>query len=246
MARVAAFGRRLAALPGRARLALAAAVVLTLAAVLLVVLPGTGDDGAEPPPADDGDAAMTSTTLNAGGIEVDAPEGWQPIPVPQLGFGVAVPPGWEATLLSPEGLSTLANASPVVPGFVDSAHAAASAGGVLYAAGQDQAGGVSDLMVRAAPQTGVTDVAGLEAYAGDLAAGAGRTDPQVEVVEGAASPTVRLSFQVGAGGEVAEGAETLVLAPDGLVWSVIVTSDDPAIHDELADSLTDTLTFAAG
>lgn len=247
MARVARVPRRLAALPWRARLALAAAVVLSVVAVLLLAWPGGDDSGGDDAAGTGGDdPATTSTTLNTGGIEVDAPDGWQPIPVPDLGFGIAVPPGWEATLLSPDGLSTLANASPVVPGFVDNAHAAASAGGVVYAAGQDQAGGVSDVLVRAAPQTGVTDLAGLEAYAGDLAIEAGRSDPQVEVVDDAALPTVRLRFQVGGDREVAEAMETLVLAPDGIVWSVIVTSDDPTIHEELAGSITDTLTFAAG
>ena len=187
---------------------------------------------------------MPSTTLNTGGIDVAAPDGWLAIPVPDLGFGLAVPPGWEASLLSPEGLATLASASPAVPGFVDSAHQAAASGGLVYAAGEDAAGGVSDVMVRGAPQSGVADAAGLAAYARDLAVRAGRADPQVEVVEGAARPTVRMRFQVGGGGETAEGTETLVLGPQGIVWEVIVTSDDAASHDDLATGITDTLTFA--
>jgi hypothetical protein len=59
-----------------------------------------------------------------------------------------------------------------------------------------------------------------------------------------AGPTVRLRFRVGAGDEAAEGTETLVLGPDGIVWSVIVTSDDPAIHEQLVGQITDTLAFA--
>jgi hypothetical protein len=98
--------------------------------------------------------------------------------------------------------------------------------------------------VRAAPETGVTDVETLAAYARDVAAAAGRTDPQVEVVDGAARPTVRMRFQVGAEDEVAEATETMVLGDDGLVWSVIVTSDDAGTHDDLAADITDTLTFA--
>jgi hypothetical protein len=50
---------------------------------------------------------------------------------------------------------------------------------------------------------------------------------------------------VGTGEERAQGTETLVLGPNGLVWSVTVTSDDPALHDDLATSITDTLTFSA-
>lgn len=254
MARVTRFVRRLAALPLRARLALVAAVVLSVVAVLLLVVPGDGggggDDRAGDPEAtgdpEGGGHGVTSTTLRTGGIEVAAPEGWQAIPVPDLGFGIAVPPGWEAALLSPDGLATLARSSPVVPDFVDNAHAAAATGGLVYAAGEEAGGAISDVVVRAAPQTDVSDVAGLAAYAEALAADAGRTDPQAEVVEGAAMPRVRLRFQAGAEGEVAEGTETFVLGPDGIVWSVTVTSDDAAVHVELADDIAGTLTFAAG
>ena len=59
---------------------------------------------------DDGDVEplpeLPTTTVDAGGIEVAAPDRWQEVPVPQLGFGVAIPPGWEATVLDPEVLAT--------------------------------------------------------------------------------------------------------------------------------------------
>jgi Rieske Fe-S protein len=248
MALLSGWGRRLAALPVRARLALVAALVLSVLAVLLLVVPGDGGDGAggEAPASGGHGDPLASTTLATGGIEIDAPEGWQAIPVPALGFGIAVPPGWEAAVLSPEGLEALSSAAPAVEGFVDSAHAAAASGGLLYAAGEDDQGQVSDVLVRAAPATGVTDAAGLADYARDLAGQAGRGDPEVEAVEGAALPTVRLRFAVGGGdGEAARGTETLVLADDGIVWSVVVTSDDAAVHDDLAARLTGTLAFPA-
>lgn len=239
--------RRLAALPPRARAALAVAVALAVALVAWAAVAAI-DDGAGDEAGDQGgDAgtAMPTTTLATGGVEVDAPEGWQPIPLPELGVGLAVPPGWEAVLLSPEGLATLANAAPAVPDFVDSAHAAARAGGLVYAAGEDAGGGVSDVVLRAAPGTGVADADGLASYAEDLAAEAGRSDPRVEEVEGAARPTVRLQFRVGGDGESAEGTETLVLGPEGIVWSLVVTTDDPEVHDDLVAAVTGTLTFAA-
>lgn len=251
MARLRAFARRLAALPYRARAALAAAVVLAIVAVLLLVVPGggdgadSGDRGGDDTAVEGGtDALLPSTTLRTGGIEVDAPEGWQAIPLPALGFGIAVPPDWETVVLSPEALAALSNASPEVPDFAENAHAAAGEGGLVYGAGEDEGGGISDVMVRAAPESGVTDTAGLEAYAGELAAHAGRSNPQIDVVEDAALPSVRLRFRVGADGEVAEGTETLVLGPEGIVWSIIVTSDDAANHDDLATAITDTLTLA--
>ena len=252
MAHVRALVRRVRALPVRARLALVAAVLLSFVAALLLAWPSDdgGDAGDDIAAADDDTAATddlpqtSSTTISTGGIEVDAPDGWQEIPVPALRVGVAVPPGWESVLLSPEGLGTLAQADPLVPGFAENAQAAAGVAGVLYAAGADDAGQVSDLTLRASPQPEVADLTGLEAYAVDLAAEAGRADAQVEVVEGTEHPTVRLQFAVGAGEEVAQGTETLVLGPDGFVWSVTVTSDDAAIHDQLAQQITDTLTFA--
>ena len=85
-----------------------------------------------------------------------------------------------------------------------------------------------------------------EDYARTLTASGGRTGGRVEVVDGAERPTVRLDFQVGAGGEVAEGTERLVLGPNGIVWSVTVTSDDPDLHDDLASAISDTLTLADG
>jgi hypothetical protein len=249
MAVLRGWGRRVAALPLRARLALVAAVALSVVAVVLLVAPGGDGDGdrdagaGEAPASGHGDPG-TSTTLATGGIVVDAPEGWQAIPVPALRFGIAVPPGWEATVLSPEGLEALSSAAPAVEGFVESAHAAAASGGLLYAAGVDDEGQVSDVLVRAAPGTEVTDAAGLADYARVLAGQAGRSDPVVESVEGAESPTVRLRFAVGDdGGEVARGTETLTLAEDGIVWSVVVTSDDAAAHDDLAARLAATLAF---
>jgi hypothetical protein len=240
--------RQLRALPGRARVALAVAVALILAGGGLLVW-SLVDGGDGDTAGDDGgsgaDLTLPSTTLNTGGIEVPAPRGWQPVPVPDLGFGIAVPNAWETLVLSPEGLSTLADAEPAVPDFTESAHAAASRGSVLYAAGVDADDRISDLEVGGAPDSGVTDLAGLEAYARDLTRQEGRSGAQVEALPDADRPTVRLRFQVGAGDEVAEGTETLVLGPDGIVWSVIVTSDDAAIHDELTRQITGTLTFAA-
>jgi hypothetical protein len=150
----------------------AAGVALALALALAACSgDGGGDDAGADTPA--GSQAATTTTVNTGGIEVPAPEGWTAVPVPDLGMGLAVPPGWEATLLSPDGLNTLARSSPLVPNFKDLAHAAAADGGLLYAAGQDAAGGISDLVVRATPQAGVATAADLTHAAQLIAANAG-------------------------------------------------------------------------
>ncbi len=217
-----------------------------LVAVGLLVAGACGDSAKGKDAAKPG-SAMTSTTVNTGGIRVAAPKRWEVIPVPDLGFGLAVPPGWEATLLSPQGLATLAGASPKVPEFVALAHAAAQSGGLLYAAGVDGRGGVSDVVVRGAPKAGVTDVAGLTAYAKQVAAQAGRPDQQVTVVQGAKAPTVQMRFQVpgsGPGARPSQATETLVAGPNDVVWDVTVTSDTAAVHDALARQITGTFTLA--
>lgn len=243
-------GHRVRHLPRRARAALGLAVVLlvVVGAVGATAI-GGGGGGTAGTPGDRGtgsvDGRMPSTTLATGDLDIASPEGWQPVPLPSLGVGLAVPPGWEAVVLSPEGLAALARATPAVPGFVQDANAAAADRALVYAAGQDAEGRVSDALVRAALRTGVTDVAGLRRYARTLAASAGRTDPTVEGVEGADRPTVRMDFEVGAGrDERARGSEVLVLGPRDIVWSLVVTSEDTDLHDDLVASIARTLTFA--
>jgi hypothetical protein len=150
-------------------------------------------------------------------------------------------------VLSGEGLSRLADAAPEVPGFVDAAHNAASAGAIFYAAGVDGEDHVTDLKVRAAAGSGVTDAAGLEDYARGLASEAQLPDPTVTAVDGAAWPTVDVRYHAPAanpGESATEGTERSVLAPNGVVYSLLVTSEDPvAAHDELVDQLFATLDF---
>lgn len=237
--------------PGRGRrrrliVAAAVAAVSFAVAVVLAVVAVTGGGGegepAGPPPT------MPSTTMATGGIEVPVPEGWSAAPVPDMGFGIGLPPRWEAAVLSDEMLASLQRSSPAVPGFVEAAHAAARSGSVFYAAGADDDGRISDFKVRVAPRTGVTDIAGLEDYARQLASAAGLADPTIERVDGAERPTVRVRFQTQARSEeetvTTEGTETLVLGPRNAVWSIIVTSEDPETHDELASQIVATLTFA--
>lgn len=225
--------------------AVVAVVALSLGGFL--AWSGRSDDGGTP------DLSMPTTTLDAGGIEVPTPGGWTAVPVPQMGFGLAIPDGWEATILDAEVLESLERSTPAVPGFVDAAHGAAEAGSVLYAAGADDQDRVTDLKVRAATGTEVTDAASLEGYARDLAAEAGLPEAGVSVVEGTERPTVRMTFTdeaTSAEGEAVPvaGSETLVLGPGGVVWSLIVTSEVSEVEADLAPKIADTLTLvdAAG
>ena len=229
-------------------------LVVAIGGVALAIVGARGGDD-----DDDGGAAgsATSTTMATGGMDIAAPDGWTDVPLPTLGFGIAVPPGWEATRLDAQGLASTSEASPAVPGFVDAAHAAAQSGALLYAAGVDAEGRVTDLKVLAeALDSGITDAAGLQTYALQLVSSASLS-PTVEVVPDTAQPTVEARFQAtaqrpvegaddGSTEEVtAEVTERLVLSPRGVIYTMIVTSEDPATHDDVANQVFSTLTFPA-
>ena len=222
---------------------LAVALIGGLVAAIIGAIGGGDGDGGD---TTEGAGSLTSTTIDSGGIDVSAPEGWTAIPVASLGFGIALPPGWEATVLAPDVLESLERSSPAVPGFLDNAHAAVQAGAVFYAAGVDAAGRVADVKVRAVPGAGVATVGQLEDYGRQLSASAGLGDVPIQVVDGAEHPTVRMQYGLGAGGGSveAQGTETLVAGPHDIVWSVIVTSEDPATHSALAEQIAGTLAFA--
>ena len=217
------------------------------------------DRGSQEPSGSSGSSGSsdpTSTTIDAGDIDVTAPNGWREVPLPTLGFGLAIPEEWEAVLLSEEGLDALKRADPSVPGFAEAAEATAASGGVFYAAGVEANDRVTDLKVRAAPDTGVTTAAALYNYALTLATESGLVEPSIKVKTDADRPTVVVRYST----EVertdpddpeaeptkvtVEGSEQLVVSPSGVVYSVIVTSENPEGHDAFADRVFDTLAFA--
>jgi hypothetical protein len=84
--------------------------------------------------------------------------------------------------------------------------------------------------------------------AADAAASAAPQGAAVERTAGVAHDTVGIRFAVqatGADGEeiAAEGTQWLVQGPTA-VWSLVVTSEDPATHDDLARALLDTVVFS--
>lgn len=210
-----------------------------LAAVLLVC-GACGDD--------DDSASPTSTTMATGGISIETPDGWLSVPLPMFGFGIAVPPGWEATRLDSEALASLGQADPAVPDFASAAHNAYTNGSVFYAAGADPQGRIADVKVGAALDTGVKDPAGLEAYAQNVATGL--VDPAVTVVPETDHPTVDIRFRgqgTGSAGELTvEGTQRLILSPRGAVYSLILTTESPETHDQLAAEILKTFTFGEG
>jgi hypothetical protein len=218
---------------------LAVLTLLLIAGVALFIAGGDGDDGDPGPAGEPGDT--TSTTLAAGDLRIDAPTGWQEVPLPSLGFGIAVPPGWEATRTDADTLAALARGSLVNPGFVDSARNAANAGAVFYAAAQDEEERVSDVKVQVLPRPGATSPDELRQLAEGLLAelDVAQPEPAVEVSADTATFTVDVGTAV-----AYRVTQVLRTGPDRVV-SVIITSEDRSAHDELAAAIAATLVLSA-
>lgn len=212
----------------------AAIAGVALAAVLLA---GCGDDDEGVPPADplpEQDELPThgGEEPEAGGIEVPEIPGTFAAPVPSLGFGIAVPMGWNATLLSDAALDRLADADLEEGFFLDAARNVAASGAVFYAAGIDDAGRVAEIKVDV--QEGAdTAPEAVRAAATAAAEAAGGTD--VSVVEGEGGRVrvdFRLELAAADDGQPIDAYASQLFVPDGdRLWSVIVTSETPETQD---------------
>jgi hypothetical protein len=214
-------------------------------ALIVVTRDSSGDDT---PPGRVGDT--TTTTLELGSLDLEVPEGWSPVPLPSLGFGLALPPGWEVTRTDEATLDALGDRALANPGFVDSARNAAASGAVLYAARDDDGGRVTDLKVLVLPRPGETSAQELRALAEGLVDQAGLTGAQITESSAGDDPVVTIRYQItdeatGArAGATAVGTQILRGGDDAVV-SLIITSEDPAAHDALVDSIARTLVLGA-
>jgi hypothetical protein len=204
-----------------------------------------GDDGSDI----EGDASVQVGEPDAGDLDVEVPDGWRVVPLAGLGFGLALPDAWEDVVLTEAGFEVLSQASPGVEDFVSLAYDAEAAGAVFYAAGTDEEDPerVNDLKVlprfAAVEEHEVTDAEGLEAFARVVADDEQLDDVDVRPVEGWRFPAVDVRYRASFEDVTAEGVERLVLAPSGMVFSVIVTSDDAEAVDDLAPRLFETFDF---
>lgn len=204
----------------------------TLAALVVaaVALTACNDDEDAPPPADPLPELPAHTSPEPEAGDLGAPEvpGTTFAPFPSLGFGIAVPQGWNATRLDEEAFERLEDAELEEPFFLDAARNVASTGAVFYAAGVDDEGRVAEIKVDVEEGAAAVETARTAAEAEVLAAGG--TD--LNVVE-AEDGRVRLDFrleQPSADGDGTIDAHiSRVLVPDDdRLWSIVVTSEDAA------------------
>ena len=196
---------------------------LLAAGLAAAALAGCGDDDDGPPAADP--LPEQSELPGHGGTEeadpgdLDVPEiaGTTFAPFPSLGFGIAVPQGWNATRLEDVRLAE--------PFFLDAARNVASTGALFYAAGVDDEGRVAEIKVDLEEATTVEAVR-TAAEAEVLAAG-GTDVNVVEADDGRVRIDFRLAQPSAEDGETIDSYVSRLLVPDDdRVWSIVVTSED--------------------
>ena len=219
----------------------------------LAVLPACSDDdpasSSSDPGSSDSSIASPHTTpsIDFGDLDLVVPRGYQPVPLPKLGFGLAIPDGWQVSLVTDDALRRLVNAQLADPAFLDSARQAAASGAILYAAGVSPELQVTDLKVDVQQQEGA-DLAAARAAADDVAARAEIIDATVSEFDGAATKAVRVRFQQkGPGGPDAPAtseATQYFFPGNDQLWSLLIISEDPATHDAQADALAATFVLS--
>lgn len=212
-----------------------------VSAVLVAALGTAACSGDETPDAAPPDTEptvdITTTTREAATGDIDVPEvpGTFPVALPSLGFGIAVPQGWQASVLSPEALERLDSASLATPFFLEAARTVAETGAIFYAAGVDDEGRVAELKIDVQSNADASPEA-LAGLAQAVVDGGSVREPQV--VDGERDDLVRVDFRVeqpsAEDGELIDAYGSQYFIADGdRVWSLIVTSEDQETQSAL-------------
>lgn len=230
------------------RSAITAVVVVALALASC----SDDDDGATPAPDDTTDTSVgldhtpTTQAPETGGIDVPEIPGTFTAAIPSLGFGIAVPEGWQATVLSEDAIERLEAATLSQPSFLDAARNVMASGAVFYAAGVDDEGRVSELKVDV--QDGAdTSPEGIAALAASVV-DSGKVE-DATVTDDLGDGRIRVDYRLSPPADDADhaGVETIgsqLFVPDGdRVWSFIVTSEDTASQDALLAIFEASITF---
>lgn len=216
--------------------------------VLALVVAGCSDD--DDAPEDDGAVssvpAPTTPQPDACGLDIAELPGTTPAPLCSLGLGIAIPQGWQATVLTPDALERLEDASLARPSFLDAAQSVASTGAVFYAAGVADDDTVSELKVDVQDDT-ATDPAAIRALAQSVI-DSGQVEDATLVEEpelGGVRVDYRVRLPSAETGEPIDSYGSQLFVPDDdRLWSFIVTSEGEDTQTALLTVFTSTITFA--
>lgn len=216
--------------------------VVAVAVLVTLVAACSGDDATAPddalPPVSSV-APPTTAAPETGGIDVPDLPGTFPAALPSLGFGVAVPERWQATVLSSAALERLEDADLEESFFLDAARTVAASGAVFYAAGVDSAGRVAELKIDVAGAAGRSPI-DAATDAGAVLEGDGADD--VTVVEGGAE-IARVDYRADLtsaedGESISVFGSQLFVADGERLWSLIITSERRADQSVLLEIFT--------
>ena len=214
--------------------------------VLALVVGGCSDDDA---PEDDGAVASvpapTTPDPDTCGLDIAELPGTTPAPLCSLGVGLAIPQGWQATVLTADALERLEDAALARPSFLDAARSVASTGAVFYAAGIADDETVSELKVDVQDDT-ATDPAAIRALAQSVV-DSGQVEDATLVEEpelGGMRVDYRVRLPSAETGEPIDSYGSQLFVPDDdRLWSFIVTSEDEGTQTALLTVFTSSITF---
>lgn len=218
------------------------ALVLTLAACS-----GDDDDAATDDAASSIPHVTGSTTpAETGGIDVPDIDGTFPAAIPSLGFGIAIPDGWQATVLTEDALRQLEEADLAQPSFQEAAKQIAATGAIFYAAGIDDEGRVSELKVDV--QDGAdTSPDAIRDLAGSVVESDQVTDAVVvedDPEDGRVRVDYRIALPSAEDGSPVDSLGSQLFVVDGeRLWSFIITSEDTDTQTALLQIFDASITF---
>lgn len=196
--------------------------------------------------ADEPIAPPTTPPAETGGIDVPDIPGTFPAAVPSAGFGIAVPEGWQATVLTEDALARLEEARLARPSFLAAARQLFEAGAVFYAAGLDEQDRVSELKIDVQDDADTSQEA-IMALAGSVAESSQVTDAVV-VEDDPEDDRIRVDYRLALpsaddGTPIdALGSQLFVVDGDRL-WSFIITSEDTDTQTALLQIFDEGITF---
>ncbi|MGH9245590.1 MAG: hypothetical protein ACRD29_14990 [Acidimicrobiales bacterium] len=243
-----------AAPPPKSKAPLVVALVVVVALIAGAVgflLIRDGDDGEA---ADDAttttedENTTTTTEAPAGDLDIDVPDGFEPVVNEDEGFAIAVPDDWQEFDLTDESLDQIiedvVETNPELGPTLQPAAGLLASGGVLLALGPTETAftpNVNILRIR-----GTNDVNELEPLAQSELARVGATNVDTEVIDIPAGESLRAEYDLTVndinGQPVDAHGVQYHVAGAGFMWTITFSTDDIALDADTFDEMIDSFT----